>query len=124
MYLPLSTFSSLYPHVCSQTCDLRCLLNISKMTWPPGSPSLQSLIQGMARPLPSTLYPGLCSPRAGQIFPRDPSLYNPHILATLPFVPLASWMLYLVPYSSLTLLLSSVALDSVCLWLCSPFYLQ
>lgn len=128
MYLPLSAFSSLYPHVCSQTSDLRYLLNISKRTWPPGSPSQQPLLQGMAGlqwPLPSTLYPGLCSPRAGQIFPRDPSLYNPNILVTLPFCTLG--LLDAVPGSLLLPypppLLNGSAF-SVCLWLCSPFCLQ
>lgn len=119
MYLPLSTFSSLYQHISSQTSDLRGLLNISKRTWPPGSPSQQSLLQGMAVllwPLPSTLYPGLCSPRAGQIFPQDPSLYYPNILVALPLC--TSGLLDAAPGSPTSPLPSSsphLALDALCL---------
>lgn len=54
----------------------------------------------------------------------------PYIIQTfwLPslFVPLASWMLRLVPLLLLypTPLLTWLWILSVCLWLCSPFYLQ
>lgn len=84
-----------------QTWDkqLRCLPNISKLTWPPGSPSIPwSLLQGMtAISPPSTL----TSPSQGLDNPssRGSSLYNSTILVTHP-------LLYLWPPACCTWFLS------------------
>lgn len=79
--------------------QLRCLLNISKLTRPPGSPSIpRSLLQGLtAISPPSTLTSpgqGLDSPSS-----RGSSLYNSTILITHPLVSLASSLQHLVPLS-------------------------
>lgn len=105
------------------------------LTYPskPGSQVLSAclspyLLQGMLGipwPLP---YHNSRVQRLGCPSSKSSSIYNPDISVTHRFVPLASWLLHPFPLPPLLIWLKVMntlnSANYVCLWLCSPFYLQ
>lgn len=90
---------------------MRCLCNISKQTWPPGSLSIPYSLPGIAG-----LYPGNGLPFPQWLFP---CVIQTSLLPTLiffPFVPLAIWLLYLVHLSPFPPFLSPHSSGSCPLW--------